>query len=106
VQPAVITPTARPQLANSLVRQAPIAAPNLANAWPANITLFALADGTVFPVTQYWLNHDQIMYVSDGDKGTVPLGSIDWTATTKLNTARSVRVILRNAPPPPDAGAN
>jgi hypothetical protein len=71
---------------------------NAASAWPANVTLFALADGSVFPATQYWRDQDQLWYVSDGDKGTVALNSIDWSATTKLNTARNVRVMLRNAP--------
>jgi hypothetical protein len=107
VQPVVVTPpVVQPQLAASVVRQQPLAAPSMTNAWPANVTLFALSDGTVFPVTQYWLNHDQIAYVSDGDKGTVALSSIDWSATTKLNTARNVRVTLRNAPVTPDPGTN
>jgi hypothetical protein len=68
------------------------------NAWGADVTLFALSDGTVFPVTQYWRDEDQLLYVSDGDKGTVALKSIDWGTTARLNTARNVRVTLRNAP--------
>jgi hypothetical protein len=68
------------------------------NAWAPNVTLFALADGTVFPATSYWRDQDQLWYVSDGDKGTVGLRDIDWSATTKLNAARNVRVVLRNAP--------
>lgn len=67
-------------------------------AWAPNVTLFALADGTVFPATQYWRDQDQLWYVSDGDKGMVALRDIDWSATTRLNTARNVRVVLRNAP--------
>jgi hypothetical protein len=72
--------------------------PSPANAWPANVTLFALADGSVFPATQYWRDQGQLWYVSDADKGTVALNSIDWSATTKINAARNVRVTLRNAP--------
>jgi hypothetical protein len=72
--------------------------PSPSDAWPVNVTLFALADGSVFPATQYWRDQDQLWYVSDGDKGTVALNSIDWSTTTKLNTARGVRVTLRNAP--------
>lgn len=68
------------------------------NAWAPNVTLFALADGTVFPATAYWRDQDQLWYMSDGDKGTIALHDIDWSATTKLNAARSVRVVLRNAP--------
>lgn len=103
VQPVVIMPPAvQPQVAAPLIREAP----NMATAWPSNVTLFALADGTVFPVTQYWLDHEVIRFISDGDKGAVGLSSIDWTSTTKLNTARNVRVVLRNTPPAPDLGAN
>jgi hypothetical protein len=80
-------------------------APNVASAWAANVTLFALADGTVFPATQYWRDQDQLWYVSDGYKGTVAMSSIDWSTTTKLNVARNVRVTLRN-PPVLDSGAN
>lgn len=80
------------------VSGASVAGASPANAWPANVTLFALADGSVFPATQYWRDQDQLWYVSDGDKGTVALNSIDWSTTTKLNTARNVRVTLRNAP--------
>ena len=69
-----------------------------AAAWPAAITLFALRDGTVFPVNQYWRDQDQLAYVSEGDKGTVALASIDWSTTTRLNTSRNIRVTLRNAP--------
>jgi hypothetical protein len=90
-QPAAVV--ARPAMASSLV---PERTP--ATAWAANVTLFALADGTVFPATQYWRDQDHLWYVSEGDKGTVALNSIDWSTTTKLNVARNVRVILRNAP--------
>jgi hypothetical protein len=71
---------------------------SMASAWPADVTLFALRDGTVFPVNQYWRDQDQLSYVSEGDKGTVSLNGIDWSETARLNTARNVRVTLRNAP--------
>jgi hypothetical protein len=80
------------------VAQTALVEPNPSAAWPANVTLFALADGSVFPATQYWRDQDQLWYVTDGDKGTVALNSIDWSTTTKLNVARNVRVTLRNAP--------
>jgi len=67
-------------------------------AWPADVTLFALKDGTVFPANQYWRDQDQLTYVSEGDKATVALASIDWSATARLNTSRNIRVTLRNAP--------
>ena len=68
------------------------------NAWPANVTLFAMADGAVFPASQYWRDRDQLLYVSDGETSSVALRAIDWSTTAKLNIARNVRVALRNAP--------
>ena len=68
------------------------------NAWPANVTLFAMADGAVFPASQYWRDREQLWYVSDGETSSVSLRAIDWSTTAKLNIARNVRVVLRNAP--------
>ncbi|HEY6273270.1 MAG TPA: hypothetical protein VIX19_14920 [Terriglobales bacterium] len=99
--PPVLTPVAVRALVTPASMPAPESAeayPSPRAAWAPNVTLFALADGTVFPATQYWRDQDQLWYVSDGDKGTVALRDIDWSATTKLNTARNVRVVLRNAP--------
>jgi hypothetical protein len=67
-------------------------------AWPANVTLFALADGSVFPATEYWRDQNQLLYVSGANKGTVALRDIDWSVTTRLNSARNVRVLLRSVP--------
>jgi len=77
---------------------APIAASGPRYAWPANVTLFALADGTILPATQYWRDQSQLRYFSGGDKGTISLRDIDWGTTARLNTARNVRVVLRNVP--------
>ena len=74
------------------------AAPSPRSAWPANVTLFALADGSVFPATDYWRDQNQLLYVSGANKGTVALRDIDWSVTTRLNSARKVRVLLRSAP--------
>jgi hypothetical protein len=59
--------------------------------------LFALTDGSVFPTIEYWRNQDQLLYVSGANKGTVALRDIDWSVTTRLNSARNVRVLLRSA---------
>lgn len=107
IQPVSIQPAIAQQVvASPRMVSAANAEPNMANAWAPNVTLFVLADGTVFPATQYWRDQDQLLYVSDGDKGTVALSSIDWSATTRLNVARNVRVILRNVPVTPDSGTN
>ncbi|HKD80999.1 MAG TPA: hypothetical protein VKH81_14980 [Candidatus Angelobacter sp.] len=91
-QPPALAPAA------AVSSDRPAVDPSPRDAWAPNVTLFALADGTVFPATQYWRNQDQLLYVSDNDKGTVSLHDIDWSATTRLNAARNVRVILRNVP--------
>jgi hypothetical protein len=82
----------------SAVSAAESAQPSPRNAWPANVTLFAMADGAVFPATQYWRDQEQLWYVSEGETSAVSLRSIDWSTTAKLNIARKVRVTLRNAP--------
>ena len=74
------------------------AAPSPRTVWPANATLFALADGSVFPATEYWRDQNQLLYVSGANKGTVALRDIDWSVTTRLNSARNVRVLLRSVP--------
>jgi hypothetical protein len=82
----------------SSVPDAESAAPSPRNAWPANATLFAMADGAVFPASQYWRDREQLWYVSDGETSSVALRAIDWSTTARLNIARNVRVALRNAP--------
>jgi hypothetical protein len=74
------------------------AVPSPRTVWPANATLFALADGSVFPATAYWRDQNQLLYFSGANKGTVALRDIDWSVTTRLNSARNVRVLLRSAP--------
>jgi hypothetical protein len=66
--------------------------------WPANVTLFALADGSVFPATEYWRDQNQLLYLSGAEKGAVALRNIDWSVTTRLNSARNVRILLRSVP--------
>ena len=67
-------------------------------AWAANVTIFALTDGTLFPVTQYWRDRGELLYQSEADTGTIALRSVDWSRTITLNAARNVRVTLRNSP--------
>ena len=57
-----------------------------------------IADGSVFPATEYWRDQNQLLYVSGANKGTVALRDIDWSVTTRLNSARNVRVLLRSVP--------
>ena len=99
--PADLLPASQPALASTVSLATPaaeIAGPAPRNAWPANVTLFALTDGSILPATAYWSDQGRLCYFSGGDKGTVSLRAIDWSTTAKLNVARNVRVVLRNAP--------
>jgi hypothetical protein len=103
--PAALTPYSRPAQAivakvtdSAAIPVQEDAASSHRTVWPANATLFALADGSVFPATEYWRDQNQLLYVSGTNKGTVALRDIDWSVTTRLNSARNVRVLLRSAP--------
>jgi hypothetical protein len=64
---------------------------------PAHLTLFALKTGSVYAVTDYWVDNGSLAYVlSNGSEGNVDLQAIDWSATTQLNSERNVRVTLRS----------
>jgi hypothetical protein len=68
------------------------------SAWPANVTVFALSDGTMIPAREYWRDSDALNYaLASGERGSVRLDSIDWSATSRLNWARGIRVTLHNA---------
>ena len=63
---------------------------------PAQLTLFALKTGSVYAVTDYWVDNGSLAYVlSNGGEGNIDLREIDWGATTQLNSERNVRVTLR-----------
>ncbi|HLJ89032.1 MAG TPA: hypothetical protein VKZ53_19585 [Candidatus Angelobacter sp.] len=77
----------------------PVEEPSLMNT-PADVTLFSLRDGTTLQVRQYWIAQDQLSYMlAEGNRGTVPLGNVNWSATARLNAPRDVRVTLTNFPP-------
>lgn len=75
-----------------------LATPVQRSVWAPGVTLFAMADGTILPVSRYWRDQEKLCYISDQNKGTVSLHEVDWSTTLKLNSARNVRVILHNAP--------
>jgi len=64
----------------------------------ATLTLLALKDETLFPVTEYWLEDGLLFYVtSTGRQGSVPLRALDWEMSTRLNAERGVEFVLRSA---------
>lgn len=94
------TPAPVEQPATLTSQQQPAAETDNATAedWPANVTVFALTDGTMVPAKEYWRDQDNLIYVpAEGGKSTIALNSIDWSMTTRVNSQRNVRVTLRNA---------
>jgi hypothetical protein len=69
------------------------------SAWPANVTVFALSDGAIIPVQDYWRSGDSLVYdLASGEQGSVRLDNVDWSATSRLNWPRGIRVSLHGAP--------
>ncbi len=66
---------------------------------PANVTVFALSDGAIIPVQDYWRDGDSLVYnLASGEPGSVSLDRVDWSATSRLNWPRGIRVSLHGAP--------
>ncbi len=66
---------------------------------PKPVTLLALKDGTMYGVTDYWLDRGQLHYVpSYGGENAVPLDRVDLEKTVELNSTNGVDFVLRNAP--------
>jgi hypothetical protein len=72
------------------------------SAWPSNVTVFALSNGAIIPVQDYWRDGDSLMYdLTSGEQGSVRLDRVDWSATSRLNWPRGIRVSLHGAPAQP-----
>jgi hypothetical protein len=60
------------------------------------LTLLAVRAGTVYAVTDYWRNEDQLVYLlANGKQGQIGMDDLDWKTTSQLNTERNVKVTLR-----------
>ena len=63
----------------------------------SRLTLLVLKSGSVYAVSDYWIDNNSLSYVlANGSAGAVALGDMDWGSTTQLNSERGVRVILRS----------
>lgn len=61
------------------------------------VTLLALKDETIFPVTECWLEDGLVFYVtSTGRQGSLPLRALDWEMTSRLNAERGHEFVLRS----------
>ncbi len=59
------------------------------------ITLLQLKNGWMYGLTDYWVEGDNLHYVTNyGGKNSVPLGLIDLAATMRLNSERGVEFSL------------
>jgi hypothetical protein len=72
------------------------ATPAVNNSGP-QMTLFAVNSGSVYAVTDYSVDNGSLSYtLPSGSNGSIPLQDIDWETTTKLNSERNVKVMLKS----------
>jgi hypothetical protein len=63
------------------------------------ITLLAMKNEAIYPVTRYWVANDRLSYLlPSGASGEIALGELDWQRTIQLNAQFGVTVTLRTAP--------
>jgi hypothetical protein len=61
------------------------------------VTLLQLRDGSMYGLTDYWLEGDDLHYKTTyGGQNSVPFEQIDFAKTIKLNADRGVQFILRS----------
>ena len=66
------------------------------------VTLLQLTDGSMYGLTDYWVEDGQLRYVTSyGAESSVPLDSVDFAETTRLNSERGLPFSLRENPAPP-----
>jgi len=62
-------------------------------------TLFATKRGIIYAVTQYRRNSDTLAFIlTSGELVTIDFRDLDWTTTSRLNSERDVRLMLKNGP--------
>jgi len=63
------------------------------------LTLIALKDGTIYGLTDYWVEGDRFFYaLRNGTEGTFDLNEVDWGKTTRINAELGIAVSLRPRP--------
>jgi len=66
---------------------------------------FVLKSGMVLEVGNYTYQDGRISYeLASGGSGVIGTDEVDWTTTTRINSQRGVRVMLRGGHPNPSAG--
>ena len=60
------------------------------------VTLLQLVDGPMYGLTDYWIEGDQLHYVTTyGGRNAVPIERIDFAKTAELNADQGVEFVLR-----------
>ena len=63
------------------------------------LTLIALKDGTIYGVTDYWIEGDRLFYaLSSGTERAFDLNQVDWGKTTQIDAEIGIAVGLRPRP--------
>lgn len=63
---------------------------------PSGVPLFVMKTGSVLAVDNYAYQKGRITYtLATGENGAIGSDEIDWTATTRVNSDRGLRIILR-----------
>jgi hypothetical protein len=66
------------------------------------MTLLQLRDGSMYGLTQYWVEGDNLHYFTTyGGENSVPIQRIDFEETVRLNADRGVDFVLRPKPATP-----
>ena len=60
------------------------------------VTLLQLLDGPMYGLTDYWIEGDQLHYVTTyGGQNAVPIERIDFAKTAQLNADQGIEFVLR-----------
>ncbi len=63
------------------------------------LTLIALKDGTIYCVTDYWVEGGRLFFaLRSGTQGTLDLNQVDWGKTTQIDAEFGIAVSLRPRP--------
>ena len=66
---------------------------------PPQLTLIAFKDGSIYGITDYWIEGDSLFYaLSSGTEGAFDLKQVDWGKTTQIDAEIGIAVGLRPRP--------
>jgi hypothetical protein len=100
-QPQAISEVPQASYATYITRNATPSPSNISlpdlTSWAPGVPLFVLKTGTVLSIGNYTYRDGRITYtLASGGGGVIGSDEIDWSTTTRMNSARGVRVTLRS----------